>query len=122
MGSHPINLIVRFLLEIITLISVGMWGWKHSDGWIRFVLAIGIPIIFAAIWGAFNVLNDPSRSGTAIIVTPGLIRLAIELGFFGLGTCSLYDMGYNNISLVVGITIVLHYIVSYDRIIWLISQ
>ena len=93
MGSHPINLIIRFLLEIIALMSVGMWGWKQSDGWLRFVLAIGIPIILAAIWGTFAVPDDPSRSGTAPIVTPGFIRLVIELGFFALATWALYDMG-----------------------------
>ena len=51
MGSHPINLILRFLLEISALVSAGMWGWKQSEGWLRFILAIGIPIIFATIWG-----------------------------------------------------------------------
>ena len=122
MGSHPINLIIRFLLEIIALMSVGMWGWKQSDGWLGFVLAIGIPIILAAIWGTFAVPNDPSRSGSAPIVTPGVIRFAIELGFFALATWSLYNMGFNKVSLVFGIIVVLHYLISYDRIIWLLSQ
>jgi len=122
MGSHPINLIIRFLLEIIALMSVGMWGWKQSDGWLRFVLAIGIPIILAAIWGTFAVPDDPSRSGTAPIVTPGVIRLVIELGFFALATWALYDMGSIKLSLALGIIVVLHYVVSYDRIIWLISH
>jgi len=122
MGSHPINLIIRFLLEIIALMSVGMWGWKQSEGWLRFVLAIGIPIILAAIWGTFAVPDDPSRSGTAPIVTPGFIRLVIELGFFALATWALYDMGSIKLSLALGIIVVLHYVVSYDRIIWLISH
>jgi len=122
MGSNPINLIIRFLLEIIALVSVGMWGWKQSDGWLRFVLAIGIPIILAVIWGTFAVPNDPSRSGSAPIVTPGVIRLAIELGFFALATWSLYDLGLTKVSLTFGIIVLLHYLVSYDRIIWLISK
>ena len=122
MGSHPINLIIRFLLEISALLSSGMWGWKQSDGWVRFGLAIGIPIILAAIWGIFAVPDDPSRSGKAPIVTPGVIRLAIELVFFAFATWSLYDMGLNILSLVLGIIVVLHYILSYDRIKWLLSQ
>ncbi|MEP0132835.1 MAG: YrdB family protein [Eudoraea sp.] len=121
MGSHPINLALRFLLEMSSLVSFGMWGWKQSDGWLRYVLAIGIPIILAAIWGTFAVHNDPSRSGSAPIVTPGVIRFAIELGFFALATWSLYNMGFNKVSLVFGIIVVLHYIISYDRIIWLLS-
>jgi len=122
MGSHPINLIIRFLLEIIALFSVGLWGWKQSDGWLRFVLAIGIPIILAAIWGTFAVPNDPSRSGSAPIVTPWIIRLLIELGFFAFATWSVYDMGFSKISLALCITVVLHYILSYDRIMWLICR
>ena len=122
MGSHPINLIIRFLLEIIALISVGIWGWKENDGWLRFVLAVGIPIILATIWGVFAVPDDPSRSGAAPIVTPGVIRLAIELGFFVLATWSIYDMGSIKLSLAFGIIVVLHYVVSYDRIKWMISH
>lgn len=122
MGSHPVNLAVRFLLEMSGLLSLGIWGWKQSDGWLRFVLAIGIPIIFATIWGTFAVPNDPSRSGKAPIVTPGIIRLAIEIGFFACATWSLYDVGFNEVSLAFGIIVVLHYLVSYDRIKWLMSQ
>ena len=84
MGSHPANLILRFLLEIIALISLGIWSWKQSESWFRLVLAIGIPIIAAIIWGIFAVPNDPSRSGAAPVVTAGFIRLIIEFGIFGL--------------------------------------
>ena len=122
MGSHPINLIVRFLLEIMVLFSLSLWGWKQSDGWLRIVLVLGIPIIAAAIWGAFAVPNDPSRSGSAPIIVPGFIRLAIELAFFVFGTWVLYDLGHSRICLIFGIVITLHYSISYDRIIWLISQ
>lgn len=122
MGSNPINLILRFLLEISALASVGVWGWKLSDGWVRFVLAIGIPIILSIIWGIFAVPNDPSRSGSAPVITPGVIRLGIELGFFAFATWSLYDMELEKLSMAYGIIVALHYIVSYDRIIWLLSQ
>ena len=122
MGSHPINLIIRFLLEMATLISVGVWGWRQSNEWFRFVLAIGIPLILSVIWGVFAVPKDPSRSGAAPIITPGVIRLVLELGFFTFATWTLYDMGLFKFSLIFAIIIVLHYAVSYDRIIWLISH
>lgn len=122
MGSHPVNLAVRFLLEISGLVSLGIWGWNQSDGWLRFVLAIGIPIIFATIWGTFAVPDDPSRSGNAPIVTSGIIRLVIELGFFSCAAWSLYDLGFNKISLAFGTVVVLHYLISFDRIKWLMSH
>ena len=122
MGSHPINLAIRFLLEMTALAFVGMWGWKQSDGWLRLFLAIGIPFILAVIWGAFAVPDDPSRSGAALIVTPGIIRFAIEICIFSFATWSLYDMDLNKWGFALGIIVVLHYVISYDRIIWLLSQ
>ncbi|MEZ4926841.1 MAG: YrdB family protein [Saprospiraceae bacterium] len=122
MGSHPINLALRFLLELSALISVGMWAWRQNDGWLKYVLAIGIPLVLAAIWGTFNVPNDPSRSGAAPVVTPGVIRLAIELGIFALATWALYDMGWTKAGLAFGVIVLLHYVVSYDRVMWLIAR
>ena len=49
MGSHPINLIFRFLLELSALTTIGVWAWKQNDGWLKFILAFGIPFIIAII-------------------------------------------------------------------------
>ena len=122
MGSHPINLAIRFLLEITALVSIGIWGWKLSDGWIRFVLTFAIPIIVAAIWGTFTVPNDPSRSGNAPIAVPGVVRLAIELAIFALATWTLHDLGYTRLGWIFGIIVAVHYIISYDRINWLLTH
>ena len=122
MGSHPINLTIRFLLELIALITTGIWGWKQSDDWIRFILAFGIPIIVAGIWGTFAVPNDPSRSGKAPITVPGIVRLAIELAIFALATWTLHDFGSTRISWIFSIIVAIHYFISYDRIMWLIKH
>ena len=122
MGSHPINLAVRFMLELCALTSVGIWGWRQTDGWLKFVLAFGFPIILAAIWGVFAVPNDPSRSGNTLIPTPGIVRLAIELVIFAIATWCLYNLGFLNLCFVFGAAVVIHYILSYDRIAWLVSQ
>lgn len=122
MGSHPINLIFRFILELCALTSIGIWSWKQSDGLFRFVLSIGIPIILAAIWGVFAVPEDPSRSGAAPVVVPGIVRLAIELAIFAFAIWSLYNIDSINLSRILGIAVLLHYILSYDRIIWLLAQ
>jgi hypothetical protein len=63
LGSNPINLAVRFILEIIGLVALGWWGWNQADGIARFALALGIPLLAAALWGTFAVPDDPSRSG-----------------------------------------------------------
>lgn len=122
MGSHPINLIFRFILELCALTAIGIWSWKQSDGLFKFVLSIGLPIIIATIWGVFAVPEDPSRSGTAPVVVSGIVRLAIELAIFAFAIWSLYNISSIGYSRILGIAVLLHYILSYDRIIWLLAQ
>ena len=74
------------------------------------------------MWGAFAVPNDPSRSGTAPIAVPGILRLAIELAIFVFAIWTLYDLEYTKLSWIMGIIVAIHYITSYDRILWLIAQ
>jgi hypothetical protein len=122
-GKGSRNLAIRFLLELAALATFGIWGWQHGDEvWLRYILAIGLPIITAVVWGVFNVPNDPSRSGAAPVVVPGTFRLAIELMFFALAIWSLYDLGHTRISILLGLLVIMHYIASYDRLLWLIKQ
>ena len=122
MGSHPLNLAVRFLLELTALFSMGIWGWRYGEGWVRLVLAALIPILAGVLWGTFAVPDDPSRSGTAPIAVPGLVRLTIEAAVFGLGVWAMNNAGFTRSSWVFGIIVVFHYAVSYDRIMWLIRR
>lgn len=122
MSLNPINLAVRFLLEIFSLAVIGIWGWKQGDNWERYLLAIGLPIITAVIWGTFAVANDPGRSGNAPVPVSGKVRLGIEFLLFGFATWALYNMQSNLLSLVFGIVVLVHYIVSYDRIFWLVKK
>lgn len=121
MGSHPLNLFLRFLLEMVALLSAGIWGWNQSTGLKQYFLAAIIPIILATIWGVFAVPNDPSRSGKSPIVTPGKIRLIIELLIFAIAAWALNDLKLHKTSLAFIIVIFLHYISSYDRIKWLLN-
>lgn len=122
MGLHPINLAVRFILEIIALISVGIWGWNKTDSFLKFVLAIGLPILLGAIWGTFAVPDDPSRSGQTVIATSGVIRLVIELGIFTIATLAIYNQGQQKFSYIFAIIVIIHYLISYDRILWLLEN
>lgn len=122
MGSNPVNLIFRFILELCALTAVGVWGWKQSDGFFRIVLSISIPIILATIWGFFAVPNDPSRSGAAPVIVSGIVRLAIELIIFAFAIWSLYNIESVRLSMIFAVAVILHYILSYDRIIWLMAQ
>jgi hypothetical protein len=120
MGSHRLNLTVRFVLELIALVALGRWGWQIGDGVWRLVLMVTIPLIAAGLWGTSAVPDDPSRSGKALVQVSGATRLAIELGIFALATWAVYQTSAIHWSWTFGIAIILHYLVSYDRILWLI--
>lgn len=122
MGSHPANLFLRFILEVAALFVVGAWGWNQSDGWLGPALGIILPLCLAGVWGIFAVPNDPSRSGAAPVITPGIIRLFLELAIFAFAVWSVYAMGLNNTGMIFAIVVILHYACSYDRIIWLLSN
>ena len=59
MGSHPVNLMIRFLLELMALLSVGYWGWKSYEGAFQYVFGLGLPILMTIVWGTFAVPDDP---------------------------------------------------------------
>jgi hypothetical protein len=121
-GSNPLNLAVRFLLELCALFALGLWGWRlRDDGW-RIVTAFVVPLIAAALWGTFAVPGDPSRSGSAPVVVPGALRLVLEFGFFASATWTLYNLGFRRAAAFFAFAIVLHYLLSYDRIRWLLSR
>ena len=76
----------------------------------------------AVLWGVFAVADDPSRSGAAPIPVPGLVRLALEAAVFGVGIWALKDSGFTRASLALGVVVVVHYAISYDRIAWLLDR
>ncbi|NQU87138.1 MAG: YrdB family protein [Mariniphaga sp.] len=122
MASNPINLALRFILEITSLFLISYWGWHQSPEWLKYVLTIGLPIFSAVIWGVFAVKDDPSRSGKTVIPTPGIIRLLIELTIFGFACWVLYDLEQIALSIILVAILLIHHIASYDRIIWLIRK
>jgi hypothetical protein len=53
---------------------------------------------------------------------PGIVRLLLELAFFGLVTWALYDAGRPALGLILAGVTLARYLVSYDRVAWLISK
>lgn len=122
MGSNPVNLAVRFVLEMAGLIAMGTWAWNQFEGVSRIGLTISIPLIAAGIWGTFNVPGDPSRSGRAPVRVPGLLRLLIELSFFAFSAWAIYSQGRASLATIFAAIVILHYALSYDRIGWLLRN
>ncbi|MHA4809821.1 YrdB family protein [Flavitalea flava] len=112
MNKNPINLAVRFLLEIIMLIVLGYWGWHLNESWVHYILAVGLPLSAAALWGIFRIADDPRPAPVEI---PGMLRLLLEWILFGFAVWALHDLGHTLLSWIMAVILVLHYIVSYDR-------
>ncbi len=122
MSQNMINLAVRFLLELTALYAFGRWGWSQRPDFWRYLLMIGLPLIAAALWGIFRVPGDTSASGNAVVAVQGWVRLLLEIGFFSFAAYCFFASGLHNAGWVFGIITLIHYIVSYDRILWLLKN
>jgi hypothetical protein len=119
---NPINLALRFFLEVIALGVLGWWGWSQTDSWWRAPLAIAVVLLAAILWGTFAVPNDPSRGGSGLVHTPGIVRLALELLIFGGAAYALRELGRPSLAGIFAFAVVAHYAWSYERVAWLLKQ
>ena len=113
MANNPLNLALRFVLELVALYFIGRWGWVSFDGPWRYMLAIGLPFISATIWGVFRVPDD---GGAPVVRVPGIVRLLIEAVYFGFAIWGLFDTGAITTGWIFGGITLLHYLISYDRL------
>jgi len=119
MANHPLNLALRFVLELTALAGLAMLGWTlGGEGW-RLLPAIVIPVLAAAAWGTFRIPNDPGR---APVPVAGPIRLALEVAVFAGGVAGFAVAGQGTVALLVGAVTGLHYLASYDRVIRLLRK
>jgi hypothetical protein len=122
MGSHPLNLGLRFILEMIALYGFGLQGWRLGSGWTRFIFAPIFVIIAASLWGVFRVPGDASHSGEAPVRVPGFVRLIFELGLFFFAAYFVYLAGKTIPAILFAVIVVVHYLLSWDRILWLMRS
>lgn len=121
MGMHPLNLALRFLLEVAALFAVGYWGWTQHQGIFRVVSSVLLPLLAAAIWGTFSTPGDRSRSSKAVIAVPGFIRLIIELALFSSAVWASWASNRSIVAAIFAAVVVLHYGISYARVVWLLK-
>ena len=119
---RPWNLALRLGLEVGALTGLGVAAWNQTNGAIRWGAVIAAPLIAATLWGTFNVVDDPSRSGEAPVEVPGPVRLGVELLVLGGGWVAYGIAGQPMIGAAFAALTVLHYTVARARVRWLISQ
>ncbi|MBE0681619.1 MAG: YrdB family protein [Anaerolineales bacterium] len=90
------NIGLRFLLELCILGIFGYWGFKTgSNVFMKFLLGIGSPILFAVVWGTFLAPKSSLR-----LDEPWLFLL--ELVVFGLTCWALYSTGKVDLTVAFG--------------------
>ena len=52
---------------------------------------------------------------------PGALRLLLELGFFAAAVLCLWSVGQERAAVGFALIVILHYAISYDRIVWLLA-
>ncbi|MGI5220465.1 YrdB family protein [Nocardia sp. CA-290969] len=122
MSLKPALLGVRFLLELIALVSFAALGWRVTDNPSRWLLVVLLPVLAAAAWGVFAVPDDPSRSGAAPVAVPGPVRLGIEFAVLWGGAAALWVAGLPRLALFSAAAMLLYQVVAYDRVIWLAKR
>lgn len=119
MSKNPLNLVLRFFLEILALIAMGYWGWESHEGILRWIMTIAIPLFAATVWGIFRVNGDPKD---APIEITGWMRLMLEGVFFSSAGLLLFLANQPTTALVFMLVVVVHYATIYDRILWLLRE
>ena len=116
---HPLNLALAFFLELGLLAALAYWGWTTYVGAGKVLFGLGLPVAAAALWGIFRV---PGLPGKALVAIPGAARLALELGLFALAVILLATSHHRLLALIFGAVVIAHYLVSYDRIRWMLTH
>ncbi len=114
-------LATRFLLELVAIVSFGIYGWRAFDSPWRFLLVVVLPIAAATLWGTLAVQGDPSRSGAAPVPVPGQVRLLVEIAVLFGGAAALWAAGLARPALISVIVLVGYHLLAYDRVLWLLT-
>ena len=79
-----LNLLLRFLLEIVTLAIIGYWGLQQGNSYLTKILfCVGLLVLTISIWAAFGAPHAP-------LALKGISRLTLEFVIFGIAAVILW--------------------------------
>ena len=115
---NALNLALRFALELAALWLWATWGWIAHDGALRWALAIGLPVIAAALWGTFRIPGDPKPSPP--VPVRGRVRLPIEMAVLVVPVVLIAPYREDTAH-VIGLALALHYLAG-GRLMFLVRN
>lgn len=84
---RPMNLGLKFLLELAAIASLAVWGWQVGSPAVGVVMAVVAPVAGMVVWGLFAAPKATRR-------LPTLWRVPLELGIFLLSVLALAAAGH----------------------------
>lgn len=97
-----LNLALRFLLELGSLISVGRWGYIHGSGKFHKIIFMILPmLVVALVWGVFGSPKAPFRLST-------MMRTALLFVIYLLATLALIDTGKTTMAIIFTVAIIVN--------------
>ena len=113
MDRHPLNLLLRFALEVAALVVLGRWGWGLLPGWHGAIPGLLVPVAAGAVWGIFRVPDD---GGRPVVSVSGPVRLLLEVAFFTAAVWAAYATGDGRWAAPLGTLVSIHYALSWRRV------
>lgn len=100
------NLTLRFVLEVCAIFAMGYWGWHAHSGLWRWLLAIGAPAAWIALWALFG-----SPKATVQLSAPA--HLGFEIVMAGAAAVALYATERPELALAFAVVCVINRLLSW---------
>jgi hypothetical protein len=102
---NAVWLTVAFASELAALAALAYWGWSFPGSTpVRILLAVGTPLVAAALWGVFAAPQAPVR---VLVLT-----LAVKLLVFGGAVAALLATGHPRLAVALGVLALLGSVLS----------
>ena len=96
-SMRELNLAFRFILELVVLVALAIWGFGASrEPIVALILGLAAPAIAIVVWATFVSPKAPRR-------LPDPSRLVLEAAVFGVGVLALVLAGHVVPSLILAI-------------------
>ena len=87
MDFKVLNLALSFLIELVMLWSIGLWGFQMGTSPVlKWLLALGLPLMVAVFWGMF-------MAPRALYPLSDGVHLFMQIVLFGLAALALIFAG-----------------------------
>lgn len=107
---HVVNEGLAFLLELLALVLLAVWGFRTgSNVAVHVLLGLGAPALMVLVWGAF-------AAPRARFQVPLAGVLAVKAVVFGAATAAGYAAGWHAFAIAFGVVAALNTVVAaFDR-------